>query len=66
MTTKKNLSGTICLVLTNYSNENHVYMMPVCVFNPNSPIKILGIPLLESSLETMKMYTFPLQKMALP
>ena len=44
--TKTNLAGAMCLVLTNSSNENHAYIIPVCVFGPDIPINILGIPTL--------------------
>ena len=37
----------ICrLVLTNNTNINHTYDVPGCVFDPSTPINILGIPAL--------------------
>ena len=34
------------LVLTNNSNEHHTYSIPGCVYNPESPLNILVIPVL--------------------
>ena len=44
MTTKTNLIGSIRLVLTDYGNKNHVYIIPVFVFDLEIPINTLVIP----------------------
>ena len=40
------LVGAQHLVLTDDSNKNHIYTIPGCVYNPDSPLNILGVPTL--------------------
>ena len=40
------LVGIICLVLTDDKNDHHTYNIPGCIYDPDSPINILGIPAL--------------------
>ena len=35
------------LILTDYSNIDHSYDIPNCIYDPNSPVNIVGIPVLE-------------------
>ena len=44
--TKTQLVGICRLVLTNNTNTNHTYDVPGCVFDPATPINILGVPAL--------------------
>ena len=46
MSIKTKIVGAICLVLTNDVNNHHVYTIPECVFDPNIPINIVGVPTL--------------------
>ena len=46
LTTTTNIVVTICLLLTDNINVNHVYIIPGCVFDSESTINILGIPTL--------------------
>ncbi|KAL7531889.1 hypothetical protein ACHAXR_006612 [Thalassiosira sp. AJA248-18] len=46
LTTKTKFVGKMCLVLTDDANNNHTYEVPGCVFDPDSPINILGVPFL--------------------
>ena len=46
ISTDTKLVGSIRLVLTDNSNENHVYIVPGCVYQPGSPLNILGVPAL--------------------
>ena len=46
LTTKTKLVGTMRLVLTDDANVNHTYEVPGCVFDPESPINIIGVPTL--------------------
>ena len=34
------------LLLTGGANKNHSYIIPRCVFDPNTPVNILGVPFL--------------------
>lgn len=43
---KVKLVGTMRLVLTDDANEHHSYDIPDCVFDPDSPINIIGVPTL--------------------
>ena len=49
--TRTKLVGSICLVLTDNSNHNHVYIVPGCVYDPGSPLNILGVPALGTFFE---------------
>ena len=40
------LVGVISLVLTDDSNKHHTYKIPDCVYDPQIPINILGVPCL--------------------
>ena len=31
------------LILTDDANKHHLYIIPRCVFNPNTPVNILGV-----------------------
>ena len=44
--TETKLVGSIRLVLTDNSNKNHVYIVPGCIYDPGSPLNILGVPAL--------------------
>ena len=44
--TKTHLAGSLRLVLTDDFNEHHSYVVPNCVFDPDTPMNILGIPAL--------------------
>ena len=46
LTTKTKFVGTMRLTLTCDGNENHTYDIPECVFDPDSPINLIGIPFL--------------------
>ncbi|KAL7532041.1 hypothetical protein ACHAXR_004390 [Thalassiosira sp. AJA248-18] len=46
LTTKTKFVGTMRLVLTDDSNQNHTYDIKDCVYDPDSPINILGVPFL--------------------
>ena len=46
LTTKTKFVGTMRLTLTCDGNENHTYDVPGCVFDPDSPINLIGIPFL--------------------
>ena len=46
VTTKRQLVGTLRLVLTDDSNTNHTYDVPGCVLDPHTPLNILGVPAL--------------------
>ena len=32
------------LILTDETNNHHLYIIPRCVFDPNIPVNILGVP----------------------
>ena len=32
------------LILTDDANKHHLYIIPCCVFDPNNPVNILGVP----------------------
>ena len=44
--TKTHLVGSLRLVLTDDCNEHHSYVVPNCVFDPDTPMNIFGIPAL--------------------
>ena len=46
--TETKIVGTISLVLRNNSNKNHVYIVPACVYYPDTPLNILGVTALGS------------------
>ena len=46
LTTTTKLVRTLCLLLTEDSNEHHVYKISQCIYDPKRPLKILGIPYL--------------------
>ena len=46
LTTKTKLMGTMRLNLRDNVNVHHMYDIPDCVFDPEFPINILGVPLL--------------------
>ena len=48
ISTETKLFGHIRLVLINNSNHNYVYIVPGCVYNPDTPLNILGVPALGS------------------
>ena len=43
LTTMTKLMVTLSLVLTNNSNEHHVYKIPQFIYDPKSPLKIIGV-----------------------
>ena len=44
---KQRYLGTMRLILTDDSNVDHSYEIPNCIYDPNSPVNIDGIPVLE-------------------
>ena len=44
LTTTNKLSGSMKLILTDDANKNHSYRIPRCVFDPKTPVNILGVP----------------------
>ena len=46
MSVSTKLVGVIRLVLTDDSNKHHIYDVPSCVYDPESPLNILGVPCL--------------------
>ena len=46
ISTKTQIVGIFRLILTNNSNIYHTYDVPGCLFDPATPIKILGVPAL--------------------
>ena len=46
VSTKSQLVGIFRLVLTDNTNINYTYDVPGCVFDPATPINILGVPAL--------------------
>ena len=50
LTTKTKFVGTIRLTLTCDGNGNHTYDVLDCVFDPDPPINLIGIPFLENIL----------------
>ena len=40
------LVGSLRLVLTDDCNVNHTYIVPECVYDPDTPLNILGVPAL--------------------
>ena len=44
LTTKTKYVGTMRLVLTDDARKHHTYNVPDCVYDPDSPINILGVP----------------------
>ena len=48
ISTETKLVVPIRLVLTDNSNQNYVYIFPGCVYNPDTPLNILGVPALGS------------------
>jgi hypothetical protein len=51
-TTKTKFVGTLRLVLTDDARKHHTYDVPDCVFDPDTPINILGVPFLGKHLVT--------------
>ena len=44
VTTATKFVGSMRLVLTDDSNQNHVYIVPDCVYDPDTSLNILGFP----------------------
>ena len=44
---KQRYLSTMQLILTDHSNIDHSYDIPNCIYDPNSPVNIVGIPVLE-------------------
>ena len=44
---KQRYLGTMRLILKDDSNVDHSYDIPNCIYDPNSPVNIVGIPVLE-------------------
>ena len=47
-TVKQRYLGTMRLILIYDSNVDHSYDIPNCIYDPNSPVNIVGIPVLEN------------------
>ena len=43
---KQRYLGTLRLILTDDSNKNNSYDIPCCIYDPDSPVNIVGIPAL--------------------
>ena len=41
------LVGSMTLILTDDDNKHHSYIYPCCVFDPKTPVNILGVPALD-------------------
>ena len=48
VTVKQRYIGTMCLILTDDANINHQYDIPNCIYDPSSPIDIIGIPVISA------------------
>ena len=46
-TVKQRYIGNMQLILTDDSNVDHSYDIPNCIFDPNSPVNIVGIPVMD-------------------
>ena len=46
LTTTTKLVGSMKLILTDDDNKHHTYKIPRCVFDPKTPVNILGFPAL--------------------
>ena len=46
LTTTTEIVGGMKLILTDDANKHHLYIIPPCVFDPNIPVNILGVPAL--------------------
>ena len=44
---KQRYLGTMQLILTDDSNVDHSYEIPNCIYDPNSPVNMIEIPVLE-------------------
>ena len=44
LTTTTKLVGNMKLIQTDDANEHQLYVIPHCVFDPNTPLIILGVP----------------------
>ena len=44
MSVSTKLVGVLRLVLTYDSNKRHIYDVPGCIYDPESPLNILGVP----------------------
>ena len=48
LTTMTKLVVSMKLILTEYTNKHHSYVVPCCIFYPKTPVNILGVPALGS------------------
>ena len=46
ITTTNKIVGSMKLILTDNANKYHSFIIPCCVFYPNTPVNILGVPAL--------------------
>ena len=44
LTTTTKLVGSMKLILTDDANNHHSYIISRCVFDPKTPVNILGVP----------------------
>ena len=44
LTTTTKVVGSMKLILTDDSNKHHLYIIPCFVFDPKTPVNILGVP----------------------
>ena len=44
--TKTSLVGSLRLVLTDDAGANHEYIIPECVYDPDTPMNLVGVPAL--------------------
>ena len=44
LNTTTKLVGSMKLILTDDANKHHSYIIPRCVFDPKTPVNILGVP----------------------
>ena len=62
LTKTSKLVGDLRLVLTNDSNKHHTYSIPGCVYDPESPLNILGVPVLSAYFDNGADIRSPLEE----
>ena len=60
LTTTTKLVGSMKLILTNYYNKHHSYIKSFCVFYPNIPVNIVGVPVLGTFFGDNEYATHPI------
>ena len=62
MTTTTKLVGSMELILTDNTNKHQSYVIPRCVFVPNTPVNILGVSALDKLFGDNADETYPLSE----